>query len=82
VLLDLNLPQLGGFEVLQRIRQDARLAALPVVVFSSSEQSSDHARARELGATDYVPKPSRMELLTEFAMMLKTRWLSDGVYPN
>jgi len=82
VLLDLNLPQLGGFEVLQRIRQEAHLATLPVIVFSSSEKVSDRARARELGATDYVPKPSRMERLTEFAVMLKTRWLSDGADPN
>jgi CheY-like chemotaxis protein len=78
VLLDLNLPQLGGFEVLQRIRQEAQLAALPVVIFSSSEKGSDRARARELGATDYIPKPSRMELLTEFAAMLKSRWLSNA----
>ena len=82
VLLDLNLPQLGGFEVLQRIRQEAPLAALPVVVFSSSEKGSDRARARELGATDYIAKPSRMELLTEFAVMLKARWLSNGAGPN
>jgi CheY-like chemotaxis protein len=75
LLLDLNLPQLNGLEVLQRIRQEPRFNELPVIIFSSSEQVSDQEKARELGATDYVVKPSNFELLARFAQTLKERWL-------
>jgi CheY-like chemotaxis protein len=78
VLLDLNLPQLSGFEVLARIRQEPRFNDLTVIIFSSSEQQSDLARARELGANDYVVKPSRMELLADFARTLKEQWLVNA----
>jgi CheY-like chemotaxis protein len=79
VLLDLNLPQLNGLEVLQRIRQEPRFARLPVIIFSSSEQNTDRQRAHELGANDYVVKPSTMEGLTAFARKLKDQWLSPRV---
>jgi two-component system, response regulator len=57
VLLDLKLPRLDGLEVLRRIRADAALQALPVVVLTSSERKDDRERALRLGATWYVCKP-------------------------
>jgi two-component system, response regulator len=57
VLLDLKLPRLDGLEVLRRIRADASLQALPVVVLTSSERQDDRERALRLGATWYVCKP-------------------------
>jgi two-component system, response regulator len=57
VLLDLKLPRLDGLEVLRRIRADASLQALPVVVLTSSEHQDDRERALRLGATWYVCKP-------------------------
>ena len=57
VLLDLKLPRLDGLEVLRRIRADAALEALPVVVLTSSERQDDRERALRLGATWYVCKP-------------------------
>lgn len=56
VVLDLNLPKVSGLEVLKEIRSDARLAALPVVILTSSSQESDMARARALGVQDYLLK--------------------------
>jgi CheY-like chemotaxis protein len=75
VLLDLNLPQLSGFEVLQRIRAEPTHAALPVIIFSSSDQQSDKDKAAELGASAYAVKPSRMDDLVRFAESLKRDWL-------
>jgi two-component system, response regulator len=57
VLLDLKLPRLDGFEVLRRIRTDASLHGLPVVVMTSSERDDDREAALRLGATWYVCKP-------------------------
>lgn len=58
VLLDINMPGLSGLDVLAQIKADAALKRLPVVMLTSSELSSDIARAYELGASGYISKPS------------------------
>ncbi len=58
VLLDLNLPVKSGFEVLDWMRGRPELRQIPVVVFSSSDIPEDKARARDLGARDFIEKPS------------------------
>jgi two-component system, response regulator len=75
VLLDLNLPQWDGFLVLQRIRGDVRFKDLPVLIFTSSEQPTDQTRARELGATEYIVKPSQVDRFVAFAKVLQEQWL-------
>jgi chemotaxis family two-component system response regulator Rcp1 len=63
ILLDINLPQHDGTEILQHIRQDRRLATVPVIVFTSSDSPADRLSATQLGAARYIKKPS---LLDEF----------------
>jgi DNA-binding response OmpR family regulator len=57
VLLDVMLPKVDGFEVLRRIRAEARTRTLPVVMVTSFSRDKDAARGRELGANDYIVKP-------------------------
>jgi CheY-like chemotaxis protein len=57
VLLDVMLPKLDGFEVLRRIRGDARTKNLPVVMVTSFSRDKDAERGRALGANDYIVKP-------------------------
>lgn len=57
VVLDLQMPVLGGLETLQRIRQAPRLRDIPVVVFTSSSHPQDIQRCQRLGVADYVTKP-------------------------
>jgi CheY-like chemotaxis protein len=57
VLLDVMMPKMDGFEVLRRIRANGRTKALPVVVVTSFSRDKDAARAREIGANDYIVKP-------------------------
>lgn len=57
VLMDLNLPCLGGFELLQHVREDDRLE-LPVVVLTSSREQVDRDRCVALGCAAYLEKPS------------------------
>lgn len=78
VLLDLNLPQVDGLTVLQRIREEGRFDDLPVLVFSSSEHSSDKLRAEELGASDFIVKPAQVDRLVAFAHDLEERWLDSN----
>ncbi len=56
VLLDLILPGIGGFEVLQKIRQDENIGGIPVLILSNLGQKDDLDKAKKLGATDYLVK--------------------------
>jgi CheY-like chemotaxis protein len=57
ILLDLKLPKIDGLEVLQRIRADASLKMIPVVVLTSSHEEGDMMRSYQLGVNAYVVKP-------------------------
>jgi CheY-like chemotaxis protein len=61
VLLDLNLPRLSGFEVLERIRSREDLKSLPVVVMSGSSDPADIERCYRTGANSYICKPTHLE---------------------
>lgn len=75
VLLDLNLPRLGGIEVLRRIRADARTAHLPVVVLTSSREERDLIESYELGVNSYVRKPVQFGEFTDAVRHLGIYWL-------
>ncbi|MCU1238416.1 MAG: response regulator containing a CheY-like receiver domain and an DNA-binding domain protein [Candidatus Solibacter sp.] len=60
VLLDLNLPAISGFEILQRMRNEARFQSMPIVIMSGSSDPGEIARCARLGATTYIQKPSRL----------------------
>ncbi len=66
VLLDLKLPRKSGFEVLEWIRRQPALAALPVVIYTSSTSDADRDRARELCALDYTVKMSDVNAIAEW----------------
>lgn len=61
VLLDLKMPRVGGDEVLSRIKSDAALKTIPVVVMTSSEEERDLIASYQLGANSYIVKPVDFE---------------------
>jgi CheY-like chemotaxis protein len=63
ILLDMQLPDLPGLDVLQRLRQHPMTAAVPVVVISASAMPDSVAAATAAGAVDYLAKPLRLETL-------------------
>ncbi len=58
ILLDLNLPRYSGIEVLRRLKKSATLAAIPVVIVTSSDSPQDRSETTKLGAGDYFCKPT------------------------
>ena len=63
LLLDVMLPELNGYEVLERLRADDRLRHVPVIMISAVDQIESVVRCIELGAEDYLPKPFNPVLL-------------------
>lgn len=57
IFLDLKLPKLSGFQVLEKLRGDTSLNSIPIAVLSSSGVESDIQRAYDLGANSYIIKP-------------------------
>src|SRR5919204_2653021 len=57
VLLDILMPEMDGFELLEEIQADERLRPIPVVMISALEDMDSVVRCVEMGADDYLPKP-------------------------
>ena len=74
LLLDLNLPKINGFEVLQRIRSDEKTKFIPVVVFTSSKEDNDIIKSYILGANSYVRKPIDSEKFAKILQQIVIYW--------
>jgi CheY-like chemotaxis protein len=76
ILLDLDLPDLTGFEVLEWIRTKKALHGVPVVVYTGSIKASHASRAKQLGANSYWVKPSSFKNLVTLMELLKVKIVS------
>jgi len=82
LLLDLNLPKINGFEVLQRIRSNEKTKLIPVVVFTSSKEDQDIIKSYILGANSYVRKPIDSEKFTSILQQIVTYWGNVNELPS
>ena len=74
VLMDLLMPDMDGLEACRRIRQDERLAQLPIIVVTAKTEASDLTAAYTAGATDYIRKPViPAELVARVSMALSMK---------
>ena len=78
LLLDLNMPQKSGLEVLKWVRNDPQISTLPIIVLTSSLQDADIHRAYVQGANAYVVKPSNPDELLFMAKTIKDFWLTQN----
>ena len=63
LIVDLKLPEMDGFEILERLRRDPKFSHTPVIVITAKDELSEKLRAFELGADDYLVKPFQPEEL-------------------
>jgi two-component system response regulator len=75
VLLDLQLPKIGGLEVLRRLKGADDTKRLPVVVLTSSAEESDIVRSYDIGANSFVRKPVDFDQFVIAAGQLGLYWL-------
>jgi CheY-like chemotaxis protein len=82
ILLDLKLPRKSGLEILQWLRQQPSLKHIPVIVLTSSKESSDVSRAYDLGANSYLVKPVGFEGLLELVKSIGMYWMILNKTPD
>ena len=81
VVLDLKLPLISGFEVLEQIRLRRETQKIVVLALSSSASDDDVSRAYALGANGYLVKPLHLEKLLEIVRSIKDFWLTHNHPP-
>ncbi len=75
ILLDLHMPKMDGFKVLETLKNMEGYNDIPVIVITASQNKSDMAMAHELGAHSFIPKPwSAHDLATRIDWALATKW--------
>ena len=65
VILDVMMPQLDGFTVLKRMRENSEFATIPVIIYTGKYYPIDEKKARYLGANSYIVKPVKGSVLIE-----------------
>jgi two-component system response regulator len=81
ILLDLKLPKMSGFEVLDYIRSNERTRLIPVIILTSSREEKDVKKAYCLGANSYIRKPVDFNRFYEVTQEIGTYWLSINELP-
>jgi CheY-like chemotaxis protein len=82
LLLDLKLPRVDGFQVLEWLRVQPGLSRILVVVFTSSNNPEDIGRAYALGANSYLVKPQDPNELVRVVERLQNYWLNINTAPH
>lgn len=74
ILLDLNMPKMGGLEFLQELRNDPALRTISVFVMTTSDEESDKVAAYNLNVAGYILKPLSFERFVEAVSILNHYW--------
>lgn len=78
IFLDLNMPQMSGRECLIELKSDPALSHIPVIIFSTSSDPRDKEETKQLGAIDFITKPSK----TSDLINALTNFISNHLTPK
>jgi two-component system, response regulator len=74
ILLDINMPKMNGFEVLEAIKANPQLQPLPVIILTTSEREEDVVRSYVYGACSYIRKPVSLERFIDVVKQFEVYW--------
>lgn len=75
IILDLNLPKVGGLEILKRIKSDKRTKQIPIIIFTSSNEHDDRHESYRCGANSYIVKPLNADMFSLFVENILSYWV-------
>ncbi len=75
ILLDLQLPKIGGLEVLRKVREDERTKRIPVVILTTSDEEEDIVNGYNGGANSYLRKPVDFNEFMNSVKQLEVYWM-------
>jgi len=81
ILMDINMPRENGFELLRRLRGNAALATIPVVMLSTSTADTDIEKAYRLGANSFIGKPASGDAMRDVARHIDEFWFRTARMP-
>lgn len=81
VLLDLNMPRKGGYEVLREMKADDDLKSIPVVVLTTSSSDEDIEKSYRLGANNFITKAKGFAELAKIVQTIETYWFQVSRLP-
>lgn len=82
ILLDLNMPLINGFEVLQQLKRSPAYCRVPVVILTTSDHQKDIDKAYELGASSFITKPIDHQSLIDLAAQIRLYWFGLIRFPS
>lgn len=82
VMLDIKMPKVDGIEVLRRLKSDAALRTVPVVIMTSSNEQRDLVESYHLGVNSYIVKPVEFETFLETVAKIGLYWVLTNRLPQ
>ena len=82
IILDLNMPEMDGFEFLRRVKAVPKLTSIPVVVLTTSQFDRDLSQSYALGANSCLTKPGEFEQLVKIASDVNQYWCRRNRIPE
>lgn len=82
VLLDINMPVMNGFEALREVRNDERIADVPIVIMTTSREHVDISRGYASGASSYIAKPVTPKAMMEVVEVIEDYWFKIVQIPK
>src|SRR5690606_41339868 len=74
VLMDIMMPEMDGYEAMQKIREQSRFQKLPILALTAKAMKDDRSKCIEAGANDYCSKPNDMGKLTSLMRVWLHKW--------
>ena len=82
ILLDLNMPDLNGFEFLRIVKKDPRFIQIPVIVLSGTEDPENINECYQLGANCFIQKPNDITKFKQVVAVINEFWLGIATLPK